>query len=72
VETATVETEEDWEEDWEEGTAKEAGTERVAEKAGETLVFSVRSVESGFCGKRILKIFQRTAQRRFQKISSRR
>lgn len=68
--TATGEAEEEAEEDWEVGTAKEAGTEKVAEKARETLVFSVRSVESGGRGKRILKIFQRTAQRRFQKIST--
>lgn len=36
--TATGEAEEDEEEDWEAGTAKEAGTEMVAEKARETLL----------------------------------
>ena len=36
--TATGEAEEDAEEDWEVGTAKEAGTEMVAEKARETLL----------------------------------
>jgi len=70
VATATVEAEEDWEEDWEAGTAKEAGTERVAEKAGETLVFSVRSVESGFCGKRILKIFQGLPKEDFKRFQA--
>ena len=38
VATATGEAEEDEEEDWEVGTAKEAGTEKVAEKVKETLV----------------------------------
>lgn len=39
--TATGEAEEDWEEDWEVGTAKVAGTEMVAEKVKETLLYSL-------------------------------
>lgn len=39
--TATGEAEEDEEEDWEAGTAKVAGTEMVAEKVKETLLYSL-------------------------------
>ena len=66
--TATGEAEEDWEEDWEAGTAKEAGTEMVAEKARETLLRVI------LCPKRRkwwsrqtnFEDFSKAAQRRFQ------
>jgi hypothetical protein len=70
VATATGEAEEDEEEDWEAGTAKEAGTEMVAEKARETLLRVI------LCPKRrkwwsrqtnFEDFSYRTAQRRVQK-----
>ena len=68
--TATGEAEEDEEEDWEAGTAKVAGTARWRRRHERHyyVLFSVRSVESGGRGKRILKIFQRLPKEDFKRV----